>query len=59
MRDMAASYGIDIKSTLGSMAVGIWSGPVMGGRQLAVFDSLRRGGLFRRQGRVVPTGSER
>ena len=29
--EIASSYGIDIKSTLGSMAVGIWSGPVMGG----------------------------
>jgi len=29
--EIAASYGIDIKSTLGSMSVGIWSGPVMGG----------------------------
>lgn len=29
--EIAASYGIPPKSTLGSMAVGIWSGPVMGG----------------------------
>jgi|GEM_PF-2269987 len=29
--DIAASFGCDMKSTLGSLAVGIWNGPVLGG----------------------------
>ena len=29
--EIASQYGTDLKSTLGSMAVAIWSGPVMGG----------------------------
>lgn len=29
--EIASKYGCDMKSTLGSLSIGIWSGPVMGG----------------------------